>query len=258
MRTITTGAGAATSADSGARSAARGWFFQACSALLLLAVLVGFSRTFFLRAWFPDNPIGLSPMLVVHGIALTAWFVLFFVQALLVQRGREATHRRLGAFGGVVVAVLVPSCLAVVFGIVQSWRAAGIDVEAQRPLLSMIVWGNLGALFAFVVLFARGMFKRRTPDAHKRLMLLASISIMSPAVSRIALLPVFAGMDLVLLTVLGVLSLLAAVALYDLATRRRLQRETLWAVPFVLLVHFGPVFVLPGTAINAWLMAWMG
>ena len=255
----------ATMTDSGrmglpecARCAPRGWFFQAYAALLLVAVLVGFARTFFLRAWFEQGPVELTPVLVVHGLALTAWFVLFFVQTVLVARGRLATHRRLGAIGGVVVAMLVPSCLAVVLGIVDSWRSAGIDVEAQRPLLSMIVWGNLGALFAFVVLFACGVLKRRVPDSHKRLMLLASISLMSPAISRIALLPVFAGMDLVFVTVAGVLLLVLVVALFDLVTLRRVHRETLWGGPFFLLVHFGPVFVMPGTPLDAWLMARIG
>lgn len=246
------------SANLGTGRFGRGWFFQAYAALLLVAVLVGFARTFFLRAWFAQGPVELTPVLVVHGVALTAWFVLFLLQTLLVQRGRLATHRRLGAVAGLVVAVLVPSCLAVVLGIVDSWHAAGIDVAAQRPLLSMIVWGNLGAVLAFTVLFACGILKRRTPDAHKRLMLLASISLMSPAISRIALLPVFAGMDLVIVTVIGVLLLVLVVALFDLATLRRVHRETLWAVPFFLLVHFGPVFVMPGTPLDAWLMARIG
>ena len=57
-------------------------------------------------------------------------------------------HRLLGATSVVVVAAVVATCLVVVFDIVRSWRAAGADVEGNRQLLSMIVWGNLGAVLA--------------------------------------------------------------------------------------------------------------
>lgn len=235
------------------RRAARGIFFPASAALLLALVLVGFARTFYLRPWFDDTPLALS--LQLHGIALTAWFALFLVQALLVRRGGIALHRRLGVLGAVIVAAVVPSSLVVLFDIVHAWRAAGMDVDAQRQLLSMIVWGNLGAVLAFTLFFVRGVLKRRVADAHKRLMLLASISIISPAVSRIMLLPALGLQDPIMATVLGSVVLVLVLAVFDLVSRRRLHRETLWGVPFYLFAQFGPVFLLPGTAADAWLMA---
>ena len=105
-----------------------------------------------------------------------------------------------------------------------------------------------------MVFYVRGVLKRRDAAAHKRLMLLASLSIISPAVSRIALMPLFAGMDLVLSTVLGVVALLAVLPAYDLIALRRVHRETQWSVPFVLLGLFGTVFAVPGTALDTWLM----
>jgi hypothetical protein len=230
----------------------RGLFYQAYAAMLLLAVLAGFSHTFYLRPWFTDTALALA--LSLHGIALTAWFALFLAQTLLVRGGRIAVHRLLGATSVVVVAAVVATCLVVVFDIVHSWRAAGADVEGNRQLLSMIVWGNLGAVLAYVVFYVRGVLKRRDATAHKRLMLLASLSIISPAVSRIALMPLFAGMDLVLSTVLGVVALLAVLPAYDLIALRRVHRETQWGVPFVLLALFGTVFAVPGTALDTWLM----
>lgn len=231
----------------------RSLFFQLCAGLLLLLVLVGFARTFYLRPWFTDKP--LSPALLLHGIALTAWFALFFVQALLVRSGRIALHRRVGLLGGVVVALVVPSSLMVLFDIVHAWRAAGVDVDKQRQLLSMIVWGNLGAVLAFTLFFLRGVLKRREADAHKRLMLLASISIISPAVSRITFLPALGLQDPIMATVLGSVAIVLVLVVFDLVTRRKLHRETLWGVPFYLFAQFGLVFLMPGTAPDAWLMA---
>ncbi len=43
--------------ESRERRARRVWFFQVYAALLLVAVLVGFARTFFLRAWFEQGPV---------------------------------------------------------------------------------------------------------------------------------------------------------------------------------------------------------
>lgn len=246
-----------TRADLAAAAPARprGLFFQAFAGVLLLTVLVGFSRTFFLRPLFDENPIALTMLLALHGTAVTAWFALFFVQALLVHRNRIATHRRLGAFGALVAALMVPSCLAVVFDIVHSWRAAGIDVEESRQLLSMIVWGNLGAVLAFLVFFVRGVLKRRVADAHKRLMLLASIAIISPAISRIAFMPMFAGTEPVLVTVLGLLVVVGVLVVFDLVSLRKVHRETLWGVPFFLFVHIGGALLMAGTPMDAWLMA---
>lgn len=55
-------------------------FFPAYAVLLLAAVIVGFSPTLYLRPWFTDDP--LTASLAVHGIVLTAWFLLFFVQTV--------------------------------------------------------------------------------------------------------------------------------------------------------------------------------
>src|SRR4029077_3127834 len=60
-------------------------------------VLVGFTRSLYARALFHPDPI--PPYLYLHGIVLTSWFVLAFVQALLVSAGRAESHRRIGVVG---------------------------------------------------------------------------------------------------------------------------------------------------------------
>lgn len=85
-------------------------------------------------------------------------------------------------------------------------------------------------------------------------MLLASLSIISPALIRLSGLPVFAGVDGVLITLLGLLALAGVLVLHDLVTLRRVHRETLWGTPFFLVVHLAPAFVVPGTALDDWLL----
>src|SRR5690606_33010997 len=135
------------------------------------------------------------------------WFVLFAAQALLVSTGNVVLHRRLGVLGAVVAAGVVATSLFTILQLVHSWRADGIDVDARRGLIGLIAWGDLGALVAYVVFLVRGLRLRRRADAHRRLMLLASFSIISPALIRIAGLPAFAGLDGIALTIGGLLLL---------------------------------------------------
>lgn len=227
-------------------------FFALYAAFLLAAVILGFSRTLYLRPWFDDAP--LRVFMLAHGVVLTAWFVLFLVQTRLAGRGRVVTHRRLGVLGVGIATLVVATSAAVIFDIVHAWRANGIDVDSRRQLLSLIVWGNLGALLAYATFIVRAVLQRRQADAHGRLMLLASISIASPALIRIAALPVFGGIDGIVLTMAGLLLLVGALVAHDLATLRRVHRETLWGVPFFLLAHLGAAFLLPGTPLDGWLM----
>ena len=72
------------------------WFFPALAALLFSGVLLGFAKSFFFRAAFSNFPV--SPIVLLHGTAMTAWFVLFLVQTFLVSTDEVNLHRRLGLF----------------------------------------------------------------------------------------------------------------------------------------------------------------
>ena len=159
-------------------------FYQTMAGILLLIVLVGFTRTFYLRALFdvPDVP---DSQVYLHGAVMTAWYLLFFVQTSLVMAGRTPVHRRLGVFGGFLgAAVFVTSA-------VVNWESAAWDVERGFALAgsSEIVWSNLGAMIAFGTLFSAAIYYRKRVEIHKRLMLLASISMIGPALARIAFWP---------------------------------------------------------------------
>src|SRR5580704_4292383 len=69
-----------------------------------LLVFVGFARTYYLKVLFGTPE--LQVLLHVHGLVMTTWFVLFFVQVRLIAVHRTALHRRLGV-GGAILAGLV-------------------------------------------------------------------------------------------------------------------------------------------------------
>lgn len=71
----------------------------------MLVVFAGFAQTYYLKALSGTPTL---PMLVhVHGLVMSAWFVVFAAQVWLVESHRVRLHRRLGLFGAALV-VLIP------------------------------------------------------------------------------------------------------------------------------------------------------
>ena len=224
---------------SAARPKDRRRYFVAAAAVLLAVVIVGFSRTFFGRAFFDVPPIPWH--LVVHGFVLVSWFILVVVQTSLIATHRTDLHRRFGILGGFVAAAVVVMALVAVVYYPASVTAHGsmFDGSSLDPILvRTILWTDLAALATFVIYVAAALYWRQRSDIHKRLMLLASIAILGPAVGRIA--PVLAlsgapqwaqGSASLLLFVGPPLSL----AIYDVVTRRRPH----WATVVGIVVSWG-------------------
>jgi hypothetical protein len=226
------------------RSAARGFFFWT-SLLLLAFLLVGFAPSLYLRLLFEVPPI--PGYLHVHGAILTSWFVWLVVQTSLVRTERTATHRRLGVVGVVIaVAVVFAGPMATV-GAVGRLRAAGFDWDTDMSAVSalgvegvpmirfmaQVVWGNFVSIVVFATLVGAALLLRRSPEAHKRLMLLASIVIVGPALARISRWSIFGGEDGPLIP--GVLlALLLAVVVHDLVGRRRLHKATMYGIALIV------------------------
>jgi hypothetical protein len=206
--------------------------------VLLAVVIAGFSRTFFGRAFFDVPP--MPWYLIAHGFVLVSWFVLVVVQTSLVAAHRTDLHRRLGVLGGFVAAAVVVSALVAVVYYPASVNARGsmFDGTTLDPLLvRTILWTDLAALAAFLI-FVAALYWRRRSDVHKRLMLLASINILGPAVGRVAPVLALAGAPQwaqssasLLLFVGPALSLVV----YDVVTRRRPH----WATVVGIAVGWG-------------------
>jgi len=195
-------------------------FFTGMALALLATVIVGFSRSFFLRPIFPELPSPSETIFYVHGVVFTAWIVLFVTQASLVAGGRTELHRKIGPFSAVLaVAMVVLGTLGALIAARRATGFVGIPVPPLQflaiPIFDMI-------LFAAFVWLA--IAKRRDPQSHKRWMLLATVNLVTAAIARWpGVLPlgplVFFG-----LTDLFVIAL----AIWDFRTRGRLHPVTLW------------------------------
>jgi hypothetical protein len=227
------------------RTVARDPFFAAMSAVILAIVLSGFAPTLYLRPVF--KPLPIPGYLYLHGIVLTSWFVWFTMQTFLIQSRRTALHRRLGV-AGAVLAVAVPFAgLLATSQVVGRVVALGIDLNGDASVfgigvsgpivqfLAGVVWSNLSSAVTFAVLGWAGILLRRRAAAHKRLLMIATVSVLGPALARLARLPFFGG-EQGPFTVSVLLALLAAVVIHDVVTMRKLHPATTAGISFAIAV----------------------
>lgn len=199
------------------------WFYGTMAMALLLAVYFGFARSFFLRPWYPAavGPVPPEPFFLWHGATFAAWFVLFAVQAALVSARRIDLHRRLGSIGAVLAVLVV---VAGILGAVIAARRPGGFIGIPVPPAQFLVFPLIDMVL-FAACVALGIGHRRDPQSHKRLMLLATIVMVGPAIARWP--PVREAGPLPLYFLINDLFLLPLVA-WDLVTRGRLHPVTLW------------------------------
>ena len=205
-------------------------FYSGMAVALALTVFVGFASTYYLRL-FDGGPKAtvtggpFTALLHLHAVLFTAWVLLFIVQTALVASRRVAVHRRLGIAGALLAAGMV----AVGTSTAIATAARGGAPPGVAPVAFLVIPLFDMVLFASFVTAAIAM--RRNKEAHKRLMLLAYVSIVVAGVARLpGVLPLgplwFFG-----LTFLFVV----AAAIYDFASRRRVHKVYLWGGAAILV-----------------------
>jgi len=223
----------------------RSKFFMYVSIVLLVIVLVGFSPTFYLRAFFDVPPI---PLYVYgHGVALTAWFIWFCVQTTAVNNGRVDLHRRLGAVGVTIGILVLISGAAAAMGLAPRLLEKYGNIDSDFSRIAGVVWGNIGMLVAFTGFLVAAVLNRRNSEIHKRLMYFASIGIILPAFGRIAKFPMI-DLPEPPLAFAGLLTFLVLLGIFDRTDNGSVHRVT-WIggiALFASLIFFG--LVVPTTA----------
>lgn len=199
-------------------------FYSTVAIALAVVVFVGFGPTYYLRPFTDTPPVTisgaatLSRLAQVHGALFTAWVLLFIMQTSLIATHRVSVHRQFGVAGAVLAACMVViGAMTAVFAAARGSAPPGADPLAflAIPLFDLVV---------FPVFVVAALWNRRNKEAHKRLMLLAYVSIITAAVARwpgVAAFgpPVFFGLSL---------SVVAIGIVYDFVTRRRVHPSYIW------------------------------
>ena len=155
-----------------------------------------------------------------------AEILLFLTQTSLIAARRADLHRRLGVAGGLLaVLTLVVGYLTAVEG-----ARRGVSPRGRPPPLVFLAV-PIAALVAFAILVGTGIYHRRRSEAHKRLMLLATIALLTPAIARMQF--IWEGGPSV---AIGETCLFAVACLiHDRTAHGRVQPAFLWGGLFVML-----------------------
>ena len=217
-------------------------FFSGMALASAVILFLGFLPSYFHRsAELPP----LTPLYQLHGAVFTAWIVLLVAQTALVAQGRSDIHRKLGVAGAVLAAVVFIVGVAVS---VETLRRRdgppGGDLNEEIKFFAI----PLGDIIVFGVLVGAAILQRQQSDTHKRLMLLATISLLTAAVAR-SLRQVGMGGPPNLFYGTDVLVL--ALVIYDLVSRGRVHPATLWGGAMV--VGFKPLLFYAVADTPLWL-----
>ncbi|MBK6289769.1 MAG: hypothetical protein IPJ33_02360 [Gammaproteobacteria bacterium] len=224
------------------------WFFALMTGCAALLVFAGFAPTYYLKRWFAAP--GLGTLAQVHGIVFSAWIMLFATQVGLVATGRTRIHRRVGILGAVIAAAMVVLGIALA---IQSARAGHTPVPELPPLSTMAI--PLFNITGFAVLVGVALQLRGDAQAHKRLMLLATITVVTPGIARLRFDFIRFGGPPVFFALTD-LMVLACIA-YDAFTRGKVHSAWLRGGLLLVLSQIAPLAVAqttPWLAFAGWLV----
>jgi hypothetical protein len=157
---------------------ARMRFYPLIAIVLVAFIIIGFSRTYYLR-WLSDLP-SMQAVLQLHGLVFTAWLALFVTQTQLIAAHRVDLHMKLGVVGVLLTLVVVATGVAAMFAAAATPRVTQLGLTSPQASIVPLV-----AITQFAVLVTAGVAFRRRASLHKRLMLLAMISVLGPPTARL-------------------------------------------------------------------------
>jgi hypothetical protein len=151
------------------------WIMLAC----VLAAFGGFIPTYF--GPLAAGKFAANPVVHLHGIVFFTWTLYALFQASLIPAGNAALHRSTGMIGVALATLMVVlGCLAALNNLVNvSSFGAGPAHEAESfTIVPLIIMLCFGVFVALAIAF------HERADIHKRLMVVATVSILNAPIAR--------------------------------------------------------------------------
>ena len=158
----------------------------------------------------------------LHGTISTAWTLFFVFQTALVAAGRTDVHRRIGWIGAIFAAGIV------LFGVLVTFLAVRASYAAGRPRMPLLLINAAIDLLLFCLFFGLALLLRRRKEIHKRLMVLAMLCLIIPAIGRLPKPPEMIGWVIFAISLAGLI--------YDAFSARRIYVTNVLGV---LLINIG-------------------
>jgi hypothetical protein len=211
-------------------------FYLFMTVLIAVLAVVGFApkSAGILAGALPNPPV----VVHLHALAMVSWLLLLVAQAGLVSAGRRDLHMRLGLVSlGLVPAILVLGAMTTV---VRYYDAVEVG---QGAVVANILVLQLRFFIMFPIFVTWAMLaRRRDPEMHKRMLIVASLIPLGAALGRMAWVP---GNNVVVtndVASLLELAMFAPVIAYDLVRSGRVHRAYViglaLALPWFVFIHF--------------------
>jgi uncharacterized membrane protein YozB (DUF420 family) len=222
------------------------WFYIGVALFVIVISVAGFAPS------IVDQSRRNAPMTLLvgaHGIVAASWLFLFLLQSLLVGTGRTDVHRRLGRMGPILAVTMIVVGVLMLRGdpdgssdlsgdLARALSPPGAPRLSPEEALPGVLFPLAGFL-NFGVLVALGLWYRRRPEIHKRLMLFALFPlVVEPVMHLIGYLaghfPALQGAGGVIASPASLLLLLVS-ATHDKLSQGRIHPVSLWT-PALLFV----------------------
>lgn len=197
-------------------------FFFWLSLLLFLIVVTAFPLRALLK---PENlpPVRLS--LHIHAVSTGLWYFLILLQSYLVTKNKYKVHELLGWISVALSIILVWSGTIVIF---EYWH---------RTDDFALFFGSILSLIMFSICYILGILYRKDLEFHKRIMIFASVSCISPALTRYSLIfgiP-FGWHNLVWI------ALALVIPIYDYRNNKKISNASKIGVLLLALIFIGMI-----------------
>jgi len=226
------------------------WIYVFAAGLFVVTVLVGFipDSIGLLEAVRAGERPPLPPVLHAHAVLMGTWLMLLLAQTTLMATGHTRHHMKLG----LAAFALLPVLVFAMFGVIRatwSWvgsiPAGAMDpgaLSAVKTLVSDILLPQLRIALLFPVIVAWAVLvRRRDPETHKRLMILATAMPLPAATDRMTWLPTTLPDNPATIHLYSLL-LLAPVLIYDVVRRGHIHRAYVIGIalnlPLVVATHY--------------------
>jgi hypothetical protein len=196
------------------------YFFLAL--IIATVVVAGFGPKLDPRLLHPPSP--RPPILYFHAAVFTSWVILFVLQSALIATGNVKLHRKVGVLGFALGVTLAITGVATAIVMTKFYTQPGHPDPA--PFLAI----SLNDMIEYSFFFGLAIYWRKKSEFHRRLMFIATCTLMSAAAGRLIPpnLPVqwiYVGVDALILLGLG----------SDWIVNKRIHPVYLYGLPAVLL-----------------------